>query len=372
MKVLITNNGLETRGGTESFVRCLARGLESLGHSVMAYGSDPRESERMLENDVMPVATDLENLPFQPDIIHAQHHLDTMTALMALPGVPAVYHSHGAVWRGCVVKHPRVYRYLAMSRTYAQRMIVESNIAPDDVEILLNGVDLTRFAKVRQLPAQPTRALLFNSRHDADSETVAAIREAASRRKLELDLIGHSFKRLTDNPEKVLPTYDIVFASGVSAIEAAVSGCAVVVLGRTSCGEMVQPENFKRYREANFSIATNSPPPSVEKILAEIESYSPARCAKVTEQLREEADFRKIVARLVEIYSQVIEKNRTQTLDLKAESIAASQYLRRIVPLIKVTDNMLGRNWSSATRASSFEELSARVALIEESLKKKK
>lgn len=372
VKVLITSTGLEGRGGTESFVRCLARNLESLGHSVMAYGSDPRQHERFLENDVIAVATDLANLPFLPDVIHAQHHLDAMTALTALPGVPAVYHSHGAVWRACVVKHPRIYRYLSMSRTYAHRLAVESNISPDEIEVILNGVELTRFIQVRTLPAQPTRALFYNSRHDRDSETVSAISEAVAKRGLQLDFVGYAFGRLEAEPEKVLPAYDIVFASGVSAIEALASGCAVIVLGRTSCGEMVQPENFDRLRSSNFSIATNSPPPSVKKIDAELRNYSPERCANVTERLRHEADFRKLVARLVEIYTEVIEKNRTQPPDLKAEILATSHYLRHIVPLIKTTDNMLGRNWSSESRATSFEELSARVALLEKELKKRK
>jgi hypothetical protein len=371
VKILITSTGLEGRGGTESFVRCLARNLESLGHSVMAYGSDPRQHERFLEIDVVPVATDLENLPFTPDVIHAQHHLDTMTALTALPGVPAIYHSHGAVWRGCIVKHPRIYRYLTMSRTSARRIAIESNIPENEIEVVLNGVELTRFAKVRTLPAQPARALFYNSRHDRDSETVAAISEAASKRGLHLDFVGYSFGGLKAEPETFLIDYDIVFASGVSAIEALASGCAVIVLGRTSCGEMVQPENFDHLRGVNFSIANNSPPPSVEKIEAELRNYSSERSAKVTERLRDEADFRKLVTRLVEIYTEAIEKNRTQTPDMKAESLATSQYLRRIVPLIKTTDNMLGRNWSSASRATSLEELSARVALLEDELKKK-
>jgi Glycosyltransferase Family 4 len=372
MKILITSNNLEGRGGTESFVRTLARGLESVGHSVMAYSSDPGQGERLLENDVVPVATDLENLPFLPDVIHAQHHLDTMTALTALPGVPAVYHSHGAVWRACVVQHPRIYRYLAMSRTLAQRLVVESNISPDDIEVFLNGVELTRFTQVRNLPAQSKRALFFNSRHDAESDTLSAIREATSRNGLELDCIGLPFGRLTDEPEKVLPTYDIVFASGLSAIEALASGCTVVVLGRTSCGPMVQPENFDSLRGANFSIAANSPPPSVEKIEGELRRYSPQRSALVTARLREEADFSKSVSRLLDIYQCAIEQHRTRPPDPRGESLAISRYLRHIVPLIKMTDNMMGRNWSSASRASSFEELSARVALLEKEFKKTK
>src|SRR4030095_9893124 len=100
MRILITNHSLDERGGVQTAVRTLARGLERLGHSVMAFGSDLHEGARLTQNDVIPVATDLEGLAFAPDIIHAQHHLDGMTALTALPGVPAIFHCHGATWRG--------------------------------------------------------------------------------------------------------------------------------------------------------------------------------------------------------------------------------------------------------------------------------
>ena len=271
-----------------------------------------------------------------------------------------------------MVQHPRIYRHLVMSRTLAHRLVVESNIPPEDIEVFLNGVELTRFTQVRNLPERPKRALFFNSRHDADSETVCAIREATLRSGLELDCIGFPFKQLTNEPEKILPTYDIVFASGLSAIEALASGCAVIVLGRTSCGPMVHPENFDSLRETNFSIAANSPPPSVETIESELRRYSPASSALVTARLRDEADFSKSISRLVNIYQYAIEQHRTRPPDPRAESLATSRYLRHIVPLIKMTDNMLARNWSSASRASTFEELSARVALLEQELKKTK
>jgi hypothetical protein len=172
---------------------------------------------------------------------------------------------------------------------------------------------------------------------------------------LELDCIGYYFGRLIDAPEKVLPRYDIVFASGLSAIEALASGCAVVVLGRTSCGEMVQPENFDRFREANFSIANNSPPPSVEKIEDELRRYSPEACSRVAERLRDEADFRKSIAKLVSIYERVVEQHRVCPPDFRGESLAVSRYLRRIVPLIRKTDEMLGRECAAASQADSFD-----------------
>jgi glycosyltransferase involved in cell wall biosynthesis len=344
MKILITNTNFETRGGAQGFVRGLTGALQSLGHSALVYTNDPGQSERLLENDSLPLATDIENLPFSPDVIHAQHHLDAMPALAALPGVPAVYHSHGAIWKDCVVKHPRIYRYLVMSRTSAHRISVESNISPDNIEVFPNAVDLNRFTKVRTLPKQPRRALFFNRHHAADSPTVSAIRVATSKRGLELDCVGYYFGRSTEEPENVLPSYDIVFASGLSAIEALASGCAVVVLGRTSCGDMVQPENFDSFRDTNFSIATNSPPPSIERIETQLRHYSPKNCAVVTERIRREAGFGKSVTRLLEIYQGVIEEHLTRSPNPRAESFAMSKYLRRIVPVVRITDQMLARN----------------------------
>jgi hypothetical protein len=340
MNILLTCTTL-AHGGAQSIVRSLTRGLQNLGHSVIAYSNEPEPREPMPENDPVPVAFDLDHLPFRPDIIHGQHHLDALTALTALPGVPAIYHFHGALWKDCISKHPRIYRYLAVSRTAAHRIAVESNISPANIDVLLNSADLSRFTKVRTLPAQAGRALFFNRHHRADSETVSAVREAVSRRGLELEGIGYYFGRLTDTPEKVLPSYDIVFASGLSAIEALACGCAVIVLGRTSCGEMVQPENFDRFRGINFSLANNSPPPSVARIEAELARYSPQSCAVVTERLRDEADFSKSMAKLVEIYERVIDQHRARPIDMRAESLAVSRYLRRIVPLVKKTDKLV-------------------------------
>ena len=364
MRVLLTNTRLDGRGGTESFMRDLARGLESRGHTLMAYGSDTQQQERLLENDVMAVATDLEHLPVRPDVIHAMHHLDAMTAIASLPGVPALYHCHGAVWRESVPKHPRIYRHLAVSTTLAERIAVEFNLAPDTITVLPNGVDLSRFRSVRSLPRRPARALFFNSRHRPDSDTLAAIREAAARLQMDLDCVGTPFGRSTREPEKLLPEYDVVFASGRSAIEALACGCAVVILGRTSCGELVRLENVASLRDRNFSIAVNSPPPSPDRIVAGLEHFSPEECAAVSARLRQEADFGQTVDALLAIYQQIVEQHRRAEPDPAAEMRAMARYLRRLVPLIKLTDRALDGEWASPTRADSVDALQAQLVQV--------
>ncbi len=69
--------------------------------------------------------------------------------------------------------------------------------------------------------------------------------------------------------------------------------------------------------------------------------------------------------RLLGIYSAVIQRHRDQPDDLAGEMRSLARYLQRIVPLIKVTDAMLGQYWNSPTRAGSFEELRARIAMVE-------
>jgi glycosyltransferase involved in cell wall biosynthesis len=364
MRVLVTNTRLDGRGGTESFMRDLARGLQSRGHTLMAYGSDTQQQERLLDNDVIAVATDLEHLPVRPDVIHAMHHLDAMTAIASLPGVPALYHCHGAVWRESVPKHPRIYRHLAVSTTLAERIAVEFNLAPDTITVLANSVDVARFRRVRSLPRRPARALFFNSRHRPDSDTLAAIREAAARLQMDLDCVGALFGRTTSEPENLLPEYDVVFASGRSAIEAIACGCAVVVLGRTSCGDLVRLENFASLRDRNFSIAVNSPPPSPDRIVAALERFSAEECGAVSARLRQEADFGRTVDALLVIYEQIVEQHRRAEPDPAAEMRAMVRYLRKLVPLIKMTDRALDGEWASPTRADTVDALQAQLVQV--------
>ena len=339
MNILITNSCLESLGGSQSFVRDLGLGLQNLGHTVMAYSSDPGDREVLCQNGMVPTTDQLEKLPFRPDVIHGQHHLDAMAAIIALPGVPAIYHCHGAVWRECPPRHPRIYHYLAMSRTLAERIMVESNIAPAEITVWLNSVELGRFANVRTLPLRPARALLYNKMHGLDSPTTTAITEAASRLGIVLEFAGRKFDRLISDPQNFLPNYDIVFASGKSAIDALACGCAVIVLGRTSCGEMVVPENFDRLRQANFAIAVNSPPPSADKIERELRRYSAEPCTFVSQRVRHEADASLSAEKLVSIYEQVIARHQSTQPDLPAEMLATAQYLRKITPLVQICDD---------------------------------
>lgn len=338
MNVVITNSRLDGLGGSQSFVRDLGLALQRLGHNVVAFSTDPGKKLRLEAQIAIPSYDRLEDLPFHPDIIHGQHHLDAMAVIIGLPGVPAVYHCHGAVWRETAPLHPRIYHYLAMSRTLGERMMIEANIAPDHITAWLNTVDLKRFIHVRQPPLKPSKALFYNKIHADDSPTVQAIRAAAARLAIEVDYSGWKFAHAITQPEIELPKYDIVFASGKSAIDALACGCAVVVLGRTSCGAMVVPENYERLRQVNFSLPVNSPYPDPHRIEAELLRYDASAVANTAQRLRQDADLDHNIRSLVKIYDNVISTHQQTQQNLPAEMKATLNYLGKIVPLVQGTE----------------------------------
>jgi hypothetical protein len=163
--------------------------------------------------------------------------------------------------------------------------------------------------------------------------------EAANRKGLELDFRGIGPKlSILPRPEEALLDYDIVFASGKSAIDALACGCAVILLGITSTGEMVCEENFDRLRRANFAPPVNSPPPNAAAIVHQIERYSAAGATSTTRRLRDIANLDDHVDQMVAIYQRAVDSFRQMPADLPAERRVAAQYFRSLAPMVAPLD----------------------------------
>jgi hypothetical protein len=346
MNILFTNHRLFKKGGTEAIIRDLAVNLERRGHTVLLFSSAPAPFGNSLADDGVPITTRLDSLPFVPDIIHAHHHIDSMTAIMALPGVPAVYSCHGATRSDAQPKHPRILRYVAMTHSLRLRMVIESNIPEEEIEVVHNAVDLTRFSTTRHPPDQPRRALVYSGVLVPTNPLGAAIQEAARDTGLRVEFSGSlGGGRTISNPQELLLGYDIVFASGKSAIDAMACGCAVIVLSgaaggwaAANCGEMVDPANFERLRQVNFSVPSNASPPSVTGISEQIGRYTAANTEAVSRRIREVADFDIYVEQFIAIYQRVIDLSRNVDPSPRAEQRAAYEYLRSISPWAQLAD----------------------------------
>src|SRR3984893_1447499 len=212
LRVLITNNTLAGRAGSELYVRDTATELLSRGHSPFAYSTLLGEVARELEAVNVPVVNDLNSLAVAPDLIHGQQHMELMTALLHFPGVPAIQFIHNSSsWYEKPVQFPRILRYVAVDHA-CRDLLLQHSIPEKHIRVLFNFVDLARFKSRRKpLSATPRRALVF-SNYASEETHLPAVREACARASIQLDVIGSQTNTATAQPEELLGEYDLVFA----------------------------------------------------------------------------------------------------------------------------------------------------------------
>ena len=126
-------------------------------------------------------------------------------------------------------------------------------------------------------------------------------------------------------PEQEIVKYDLVFASGRSAIEALCTGCAVIVCDSYGLGGMVTSENYPHFRTRNFALRTLTKPVRTEELSAEIRRYDRDDAIRVTERIRCDADLETYLDSLEMIYAEAIA--RCQTTPPDAESMRRAQQL---------------------------------------------
>lgn len=328
MRILLTNHRLSSRTGTELYIRDIALALLARGHEPILYSRVLGPLAQALRAKSILVVDDLANLQTPPDIIHAQHHLEAMTALTHFPAVPAILVCHG--WlpaEEAPPSHPRIIRYLAVDELVRLRLVEECGIASDQISTNLNFVDLARFKPRTPLPANAKRALVFSNYVNREN-ILPSLHQACAKKNIQLDVAGISAGTDQSNPESILCNYDIVFAKGRAALEAAAVGCAVIVCDAAGHGDMVNSTNFDHFRAYNFGLRLLRESVSVASISAQLANYNPDETARVTARMRAEASLQDAVESLIRQYQDVISEYDRRNIDQLEEAHAVSHYLR--------------------------------------------
>ncbi len=329
MKILITNFRLAERTASEIYARDIAKALVAGGNTVAIFASKKGKLAVELEEEGIPVLEHPLDVPFQPDIIHGQFNLETITALLSFPEVPAVYMSHGSQqWRGQPPRHPRILRYVAHSTHVGEWLLNSLGLSKRAFLLVPNFVEMSRFEEIRRLPEEPQRALIYD-RATAPGRHLDAIHHACRCCGIELDMITNLVGKTSTRPEILLPQYDLVFASGRPAIEALASGCGVITLNGGHCGQLVHSENFEAIRDANFSTddQRQGKPQTVEEIVSEIHKWDWRRLAPVARRVREELDCKIARTRLERLYRKVIKDYEENPVDPREEFPALAEWL---------------------------------------------
>jgi len=334
LRILITNHGLKERAGSELYVRELALWLLRNGHSPIVYSSKLGEVASEIRQATVPVVDDLADVAVQPDLIHGQHHVETMTALLHFPHTPAVFFCHGWLpWEETPPHFPRILRYVAVDDTCRDRLVCEHGIEEEVVRVILNFVDLKRFVPRGELSAKPRRALVF-SNSASETTYVANVREACRRAGISLDVVGSQAGRTSERPEKILGQYDIVFAKARCALEALAVGTAVVLCDQAGVGPMVTTIELERLRRLNFGIRTLQESVDSDTLEKEIARYDATDAMEVSRRVRRACGSEEALSEIVALYKEVIADYKQRPMpDLEAESRAAAAYLRQL-PLL--------------------------------------
>lgn len=327
MRILFTNNTLSNRAGSELYIRDLATALRRRGHEPIAYSPFLGDVADELRAATIPVTNDLRSIRVRPDVIHGQHHMETMAALAHFPGVPAIYVCHGWLpWEESAPRHPRIAEYVAVDATVLDRLVYENGVDPADVRLVLNFVDLQRFRQRAPLPERPRRALVFCN--TATEENFGwMVRAACAKHGIAVDIIGYAAERPRRNPEALLPGYDLVFARARSAMEAMAVGCAVIVADPRGMAGPLTMSNFDELRRRNFGIRTLTTQVTIEGLERAIDAYDPGESARICERVRSEADLESVVTQFEEIYATARRRLDAQPVTDAADREALAGYL---------------------------------------------
>ncbi len=339
MKILITNHTLRQRGGSELFTAEITCELLSRGHEVCVFSTDPGEVSNELEKLNIPVVDDPGDCPFTPDIIHGQHHLETMTALCLWPNTPAVYMIHGSVpWEEQAPRHPRIMQYLAPSSHFGWIIERDCGVKKTSLGIVRNFFDSKRFTAVKPTDQRTGRALVYHNTTPANGKNWNTLKNACNQANLTLEGIGASFEKTTKTPETVLPDYDVVFAAGRSAIEAMACGCSVILIGAEAMTARVNPDNFDSLMEFNFCPHDQDKPIESSFALEQLDLIRPDETAAVTTRAREELSIDATLGALEKFYQSAIDNFALGSWNKTANEKNIGRYILSLAAKIKDTD----------------------------------
>ncbi len=357
----MTCDTLARRSGAQSYVRDVAVGLLRAGHEPIVYSPERGLAAADLGRATIPVATDLDALGAPPDFVHGNHHAEVMTALLRFPRAVGLHVCHAwSAWEAHPPRFPRLRRYVAVDETVRDRLVSEEGIPPERVRVVLNPVDLRRFPPRAPLPPRPTEALLL-SNYAGETTHLPAVREACARTGLRLTVVGAGVGRVEERPEELLAGAHVVFAKARSALEALVSGAAVVLCDATGSGPMVTAREFAALRARNLGIRTLDRPVSPEVLAGEVGRYDAADAAEASRLARESADLASIVGSLVAVYEEALAEDAAAgPPDREAEERAAASYLRWLDRM-----HLQARGWTTAAVDAERRAAGARIAAIE-------
>ncbi|MDQ7744203.1 glycosyltransferase [Hydrogenophaga pseudoflava] len=336
LRVLITNIRLDGRSGTEIVVRNLARGLKAAGHLPMVYSPRLGAVAEGLRAEGIPVFSRIEQIRTEPDIIHGHHVIQTGVAVIRFPQVPALFVCHDFVaWHDEPPHLENLVRFVAVGDATRDRLTIGCGIDPARVSVIENATDMQLFLPGPP-PAMPARRALVMLKGAGQMDPIMA---ACRQRGIELQVAGSFIGQLHEHPEQLFPSQDLVFASGLTAIEAMACLRPLILCDHRGLAGFVTPARFDAWKAQNFGLRALSRPLNEETVLEEIDRVQAEAATAVGLRVRQECALEPWVDRYLEMYRRCIDEGRA------GPRLASAAAMARHI-----------EQWSSATAAATERE----------------
>ena len=267
MKILMTNNALAERGGSESYLETVSSELRRLAHDVVLYSPRCGATADRLRRDGFTVVEDVEELPSDLDVIHGQHANAVARVRERFPTVPLVFASHS--WFVSVedpVAELGAGAFVAFNDPARRRLAAHAATQGKDVVRLTQPVPVSFADAARdRIGVVPRRAVLVSRRMTLQPARLA---KACAALGLEFDWIGQEGRESAD-PRSEMRACDIVLASGRSALEGMAAGRAVVVVEEGGVSGWVSEASYAALEADGFTGLGGEPQEDLELLLGQ-------------------------------------------------------------------------------------------------------
>ena len=306
MRILIVNVTLASRTGTETAVRDLALGLSTTGHQPMVYSPELGEIADEIRASGIPVFSQLQDLSEEPDIVHGNHHVQTVEALLEFRNARGLFVCHDR--RSHMSAPPRlgrILRYVAVDYNCLERLTEEYGIPQHLTRVIYNAVDTSRFLPRPPLPPHPQRALVF-SNYAGPGVYLDAVQQACALLNLPVDVVGSIAGKSSSSPELLIGEYHLVFAKARCALEAMAVGAAVVLSDTPGLGPLVTSAEVAGLRPWNFGARLLREPLDPAGIVRQVQRYDAADASAVSRYIRGHAGLSTALEQYVHLYDELM------------------------------------------------------------------
>ncbi|MEK5408622.1 glycosyltransferase [Paenibacillus sp. FSL W8-0439] len=271
MRILFTLHDLQYSGGTETFTYSLVKEFLRQNHEIFLYSTRIGQlADKYTEIGVL-VTDEIASLPDDVDIIHAQHRAEAISVYYKYPSVPMVFTSHGIIpWQEKPVFIPSIVKYVAVSEEVQQHLIQNWSIHEDQISIIRNGIDQTRFHPRTPAHEKPETILLLSNRYTSYVKEVLG--EVSNKASMKLNIVGQSHNNVWEVEEEILNA-DVVVSLGRGILEAMSCGRLPLVFDYNGGDGIVTPDTYYDFRQKNFSGRINSEKYNADQIIELIQKF---------------------------------------------------------------------------------------------------